>query len=44
MGQPPSNHVTLQNVGVAGGTDWSRIGPDGLPVGPGPFRVPAGQV
>ncbi|MGB5089902.1 MAG: hypothetical protein WBN72_03050 [Nitrososphaeraceae archaeon] len=43
-GQPPSRHVALEQVGVAGGRDWKRIGPDGKPIGGFPFRVPEGQM
>jgi hypothetical protein len=46
MGQPPSSHVTLENVGgipgFCGGVDFARVLPDGTSAGI--FRVPAGQV
>ena len=52
MGQPPSNHVTLESIGTdpkedpcETGIDFVRIHPDGSedPVPPF-FRVPAGKV
>jgi hypothetical protein len=43
MGQPPSNHVTLEAVGVKDGLDFIRITADGTRE-PSAFRVPAGKV
>ena len=42
MGQTPDNHVTLNPIGGSAAR-FSRIGPDGLPLG-SDFTVPAGQV
>jgi len=43
MGQPPSNHVTLEAIGVTDGLDFIRINADGTRE-PSAFRVPAGRV